>query len=154
MFYDRTGNIENCLGRSIILFEPDSLRVWKMFFEVEDVGDVSTAPFVDRLVLVADHANVLLFFRQQTDQGKLKRVCVLILIDQDVTKLVVVLFAHFGNFTEQSHGLDHQIVEVERVVGMQPFLVRTVDAGLCGALFVNVFSARGKRVNILAAVLG
>ena len=37
---------------------------------------------------------------------------------------------------------------------MQAFFIRGIDAGLRGALLVDVFGARGKRVNIFAAVFG
>ena len=43
----RAGDVENRLCRAIVLFEPDSLRVGEMLFEVEDVGDVGPAPLID-----------------------------------------------------------------------------------------------------------
>jgi hypothetical protein len=52
----------------------------------------------------------------QTDERKLERVGVLILVDEDVAKLVVVLFSDFRDVAQQSHGFDQQVVEVERVV--------------------------------------
>ena len=147
------GNVENCLRRTIVLFEPDRLRVGKVVLKVEDVGDVGAAPFVDRLIFIANYRDVLRFLRQQTNQRKLKRVCILVLINQDVAKLVVVLLAHFRNLAQESHGLDHQVVEVERVVRVQAFLVDLEDAGNRGAALVDVIGTRGKSCNIFAAVL-
>src|SRR6185295_572059 len=65
----RARYIENCLSRTIVLFKSDDLGVGKMFFKVEDVRDVSAAPFVDRLVLVAYDTDVLLLLSEETDEG-------------------------------------------------------------------------------------
>ena len=154
MFYDRAGHVENRLRRAIVLFQPDGLRIGKILFEIQDVGNVGAAPLVDRLIFVAHDADVLLLLGQQTNQGKLQRVCVLVFIDQDVAKLVVVLFAHLGDFPQQSHGFDQQIVEVERVVGVQSFFVHLVNTGYGSAALVDVIGAGSKCVDVFAAVFG
>ena len=68
--------------------------------KIEDVGNVGASPFVDRLIFVAHNADVLLLLREKANQRKLKRVCVLIFVDQDVTKLVVVLLANLIDFAQ------------------------------------------------------
>ena len=45
--YHCAGDVENCLRRAIVLFEPDDSRVWKMLLEIQDIGDVCAAPFVN-----------------------------------------------------------------------------------------------------------
>ena len=42
-----TGEVENVLRRTIILFQPNYLRGRKMFFELQNVGNVRAAPAID-----------------------------------------------------------------------------------------------------------
>ena len=52
------GGGEDVRGRAVILLEPDDLRAGKVLLEAQDVGDLGAAPGVDRLVVVADAAEV------------------------------------------------------------------------------------------------
>ena len=47
VLHHRTRYVEDCLRRAIVLFQPDGLGVWKMLFEVQNVGYISAAPFVN-----------------------------------------------------------------------------------------------------------
>ena len=71
MFYDRTRDIQDRLRRTIILLQANDARIGKVLLKVQNIGNVGATPFVDRLILVTHHANVLLFLRQKTNQGKL-----------------------------------------------------------------------------------
>src|SRR5688500_2105196 len=103
VFYDRARDVENRLRRAIVLFEPNRFRIWKMLFEVENVADVGAAPLVDRLIFITDDRDVLLLFSQMTNQRELQRVGVLVFVDEDVAKLVVVLLSDFCNVAQQAH---------------------------------------------------
>ena len=59
--------------------------------EGDDVGDVRAAPLVDRLLVVADDAQLHLRAGQQLDQPLLRRVDVLVLVDDQVAQLGVDL---------------------------------------------------------------
>ncbi len=76
------GNIQNVLRRTVILFQTNDLRRRKMLFKLQNVGDVGAAPAIDRLIGVAYDADVLLLFREQTNQRELQRISVMILINQ------------------------------------------------------------------------
>ena len=52
------GGAEDARGRAIILLEPNDCRAGKIAFEPQDVADLGTAPAVDRLIVVADAAQV------------------------------------------------------------------------------------------------
>ena len=45
-------------GRAVVLLEPDDRRAGKVLFEAQDVGDLGAPPRIDRLVVVADAAEV------------------------------------------------------------------------------------------------
>ena len=78
--------VEDLFRRTVVRFEPDHFRVGPVLFEVEDVRDLGAAPPVDRLVVVADHAEVTVRKRQSLDDPVLAQVGVLILIDQEVVE--------------------------------------------------------------------
>ena len=94
------------MRRAIVLLEANSFCVGKLFLEVEDVADVRAAPLVDRLVFVADDADILGPLSYETDQSKLELVCVLILVNENVAKLVVVLVPDVVDVAQQPHGLN------------------------------------------------
>ncbi len=53
------GGGEDMAGRAVIALEPDHLGAGKILLEAQDVVDLGAAPAVDRLVVVADAADVL-----------------------------------------------------------------------------------------------
>jgi hypothetical protein len=50
---------EDVPGAAIVSLQPDHLGAGKVVLEAEDVVDLRAAPAVDRLVVVADAADVL-----------------------------------------------------------------------------------------------
>ena len=97
--------------------------------EIEDVPDVGAAPFVDRLVRIADDADVLVLGGQLADDPVLGAVGVLVLVDQDVAPEPAVVGERLGNLFEELHGLQQQVVEVHRARRAQPLLVSAEDEG-------------------------
>src|SRR5258708_22830179 len=77
-----TGNVQDVLRRTIILFQPNDLCRREVLFKLKNVGDVGAAPTIDRLIGVAYDANVLLLFGEQTNQRELQRVSILVLVYQ------------------------------------------------------------------------
>src|SRR5690606_3193149 len=49
---------ENVGSRAVVAFELDDFRAGKVLFEAQDVVDLSAAPAIDRLVVVAHHADI------------------------------------------------------------------------------------------------
>ncbi len=52
------GSAENVFGRAVVTLELDDLGAGKVLFEAQDVVDLRAAPAIDRLVVVADAADV------------------------------------------------------------------------------------------------
>src|SRR4249920_1338911 len=52
------GGGEDMAGRAVVALEPDYRGAGKIVLEAQDVVDLGAAPAVDRLVVVADAANV------------------------------------------------------------------------------------------------
>ena len=90
----------------------------------------------------------------QTDERELERVRVLVFVDKNVAKLVVVLFPHFGDIAQQAHGLDQQIVKVERVVRVQAVFVHLVNRRHRGPALVDILRVRREGGGIFSAIFG
>ena len=158
----RVRRVEDGLRRTVILFEHDGFGVREILFEVLDVTDVRTSERVDGLVGITHHGNparshtarsprlrVGLFVRidagQFTYEHILGMVGVLILVHEDVTEPVPIVFAHLRAGLEQFHGAHDQIVEVDCVGERQTMLVFGVDDGdqfvdVAGAHLVSALS--------------
>ena len=71
------GGGEDVAGGAVIAFEPDHLGAGKIVLEAQDVVDLGAAPAIDRLVVVADAADVLgaRRIRPQLPSGGHGRTC-------------------------------------------------------------------------------
>ena len=120
------GGAENMRGRTIILLEPDYRRAGKFLFEAQDVGDFGPSPGIDRLVVVADAAQVAAGFGEQLQPLILDRVGVLIFVDEDVTETLAIAFEHVGMLAEDRQHVEQQVAEVAGVQSDQTRLIRPV----------------------------
>ena len=127
--YDGVGGVEDELGRAVVLLELDDGGLRPVALEVEDVAQVRAAPRVDRLVVVADDAQVAVACRQRPHPQVLGAVRVLVFVDVQVAPLLLVLGEDVGRLLEQPDGLEQEVVEVERVRLAQPLLVARREPG-------------------------
>ena len=110
--------------RTVVLLEPDDLGLRVVVLEVQDVADVRAAELVDRLVRIADDADVLVTADEATHQVVLHPVGVLELVDQQPLELLLVALGDVRELGQQLEELADQVVEVERAVAQQRVLVR------------------------------
>ena len=116
---DRRRRVEDHLGRSVVLLEPDDLRIGEVGLEVHDVAQVGAAPLVDRLIGVADDGEVAMLAGDLLDQQVLRPVGVLVFVHHHVVELVRVALADRGVLVEQLDGREQQVVEIERARVLQ-----------------------------------
>jgi hypothetical protein len=119
--------------------------------EVHDVAQIRAAPFVDRLVGIADDAKVAVHAGQERDEQVLRAVRVLVLVDHHVLELAAVALPHGRALVEELDGLEQQIVEVERVGFLE---LRDVSPEELADLPILGVPATGERVGPLHPVLG
>ena len=100
-----------------------------MMLEIQNVADVCPTELINRLVIVADHAQIPMRSRQKLDKRKLRRVRILILIHHDIAEPALINVEHLRVQPEQLDSLHQQVVEIHRVVASQPRLVFGVGAG-------------------------
>ena len=77
--------------RTIVALQADDRRAGKVFLKSDDVLDFRAAPAVDRLIVVADAADVLVRLRQQPQPEILDDVGVLVFVDQYIFPSLLIL---------------------------------------------------------------
>ncbi len=108
--------------------------------ELEDVADVGAPEGVDRLVRVADHAEIPVLLGQELQQPVLGMVRVLVLVDQDVAKCLPPALARLGKALQRLHRQHQEVVEIDGVRRVEAALVEAV--GLRHGLVVEGGDAR------------
>ena len=123
------GHLQNRLRAAEVLGKNNGPGTGKVAFEVEDVADVGSPPFIDRLIRVAHHAQVRVILRQPAGDGVLGLVRVLVFVDQDVAKASVEFGPQLRVVFQCQCGPKEQIVEIEGVGGSHLLFVDLVDLG-------------------------
>ena len=88
------GRAQDVRGGAVVLLEPDDPRAGKILFEAQDIGDLRPAPRIDRLVVIADAADILARLGEQPQPEILAGIGVLIFVDQDIFELLLILLEH------------------------------------------------------------
>ncbi len=121
------GGGEDVGGGAVVALQPHHLGAGEVALEAQDVVHLGAAPAVDRLVVVADAAEVLPSLRQQPQPQVLRDVRVLVLVDQDVFEPIVEIGQHVGVLGEDGQVVQQEIAEVAGVQHPQPVLVERVE---------------------------
>ena len=87
---DARRRIEDDLCRTVVAFELDDPGLGKIGLEIENVAEVGSPPFVDRLIRIADDAQVAVDIGEMADQQVLRPVGILIFVDHDEAELAGV----------------------------------------------------------------
>ena len=120
------GRAEDVPGRAVIAFEPDDLGAGKVGLEAQDVVHLGAAPAIDRLIVVADAANIAVALREQPQPQILRDVGVLILVHQHIEEALLVFREHVGVLLEQPQIFQQQVAEIGGVQLLQPPLIERV----------------------------
>ncbi len=112
--------------RTVVLLEPDHRGAGKIGFEAQDVADLGAAPAVDRLVVVADTAQIAPGLGQEPQPQILRDVGVLVLVDQDIAEAPVVVGEDLGVLGEQGQVVQQEVAEIDGVDGRQALLIALV----------------------------
>ena len=123
-----SGGGEDMPRRAIIALQPHDLRAGKILLEAQDVIDLRAAPAVDRLVVVADAADVALrtigaCLREQPQPQILDRVRVLVLVDEHIAEAPLIFGEHVRIVAQQAQTFEQQVAEIRRVQRLQPLLI-------------------------------
>ena len=127
--HHRRGRVQNGHCRAIVLLQLDHFRIRVVAFEIEDIAHVGTAETVHTLVVIAHHAQVPVFRRQEMQQVILRHVRVLILVHHDIAPAVLIALENVRVTAEELHGEHEQVVKIHRGIVAQGALVQGIDAG-------------------------
>ena len=133
---EAAGCLHNAAAGPEILLEIDALHIGVATLEVEDVVDVTTAPLVDGLIVVTDHAQTGAEVVQRTDDALLHRIEVLVLVHDDVAQSLGQAGADRLNLA-QRHGGDFKdtgIVEIGMVMAQLAVGFQTLQNRAAGQL--------------------
>ena len=149
---DAGGGGEDLRGRAVILFKPDDQRAREIALEFEDVADLGATPAVDRLVVVADAAEIFVLLRQEAQPQILRDIGVLVFVDQKITEAALIAGEDLGLRREQGQIVQEQVAEIDRVHGREALLIVAVERD--GAAVSNIRGfARRHLIRHEAAVL-
>ena len=135
---DLVGHLEDVLGGPVILLQFHEVHLIVILLELQDVLDGGPAEGVDGLRIVAHHAHVLVHGAQQFDHFILRRVGILVLIDQDVAEFVLVGVEGFGHLHQQLVELEQQVIEIHGPVLETTGHIGLVDLRDRGAVGAHV----------------
>src|SRR5690606_29856105 len=110
-------------GGAIIAFQSNDGGAWEILFKAQDVIDLGAAPAIDRLVVVADAAEVRRALGQQAQPQILGNVGVLILINENVAETAVVLRQNVRVLHEKPEAFEKKIAEVGSIQLLQTRLI-------------------------------
>ncbi len=109
------------------MLQADEAHILVIALKLQNIADRGAAETVDRLIVVADHADALMFARNLAHDFELRLVGILILVDHHIAELGGVFGAHRGVGLEQFGGVEQDIVKVQSLVEQQRLLVEPVD---------------------------
>ena len=118
------------LGRgAVVLLELDHPGTRPAAGEVEDVGDLGAPPGVDRLVVIADHADARVVAGEGREDPFLDAAGVLILVDEEVVEPAGLGAANLLVGCEEFVDEQKQVVEVDCPGRLEGFLIAAVAGG-------------------------
>ena len=120
---DCIGTVEDLLGRAIVLLELDHARAREALLEAQDVLEVRATECIDALVVITDDAEIPVLLRERMHETELDIVRILVLVDHDVAEALLIVLKHLRLRVKQLHGLQQEIIEVERLVLVQLLLI-------------------------------
>ncbi len=129
VLYEAVRGAADGVRRAVVLLEEHDLRPGEVLLEAEDVAYVRAPPAVDRLVRVTRRVEVPVLLREELGELVLGVVRVLVLIDEDVAEAVLEGLARVVMIADELDRLRQEVVEVERVPGLEEVLVDLESLG-------------------------
>ena len=84
------GGVQKGLRGAVVLGQDDLAGFRVVFHKIENVADRGPAEFIDALIIVPDHDDVLMVLSQKANQLELCVVCILEFVHQDETEPFLV----------------------------------------------------------------
>ena len=98
-----------------------------MLLKVQNIVNICPSELINRLVIITDHAEVLIFVRQQTNQLELCRIGILILVHHDIAQTFLIRIQDFAIKLKKLHCFHDQIIKIQRIVLPEHLLIFTIN---------------------------
>ena len=119
--------IKDNLRAAVVLLQLHHLRFRIILFEVQNIADVRTTPAINALVSIAHHADIMMLGRENLRQQILRMVGVLILVDHNIIKFILILVAYLFVLLEQTQRQQQQVIEIDSVISLQLLLISSIN---------------------------
>ena len=136
------GQIDDLRRRAVVTLQPDHDRAREAAREAEQVRRRRAGEAVDRLVGIADDAEVVAVTEPGIEQALLQRRDVLVLVDHEVPIARAHLFGDVGELLDRAGHDQQQVGEVELAGAPLGLLVLGVDLGHRGRVARGVAPGR------------
>ena len=113
--------------RAVILLELDDRRPGEITVEAQDVRHLGTTPRIDRLIVVADAADILPLLREQPQPEILGTVGILIFVDHHIAEAVLIVGEHVAVGLQDHQHVEQQIAEIAGIHRAQAILILLVE---------------------------
>ena len=134
--------LQDVRGGAVVALQPHHLGAGEIALEAQDVVHLGAPPAVDRLVVIADAADVAPALGQQAQPQVLGDIGVLVLVHQQVAEALLEGLQHVRMGGEDGQIVQQQVAKVAGVQRPQPVLVLLVQHH---ALAVGEGLALGRR---------
>ncbi len=121
------GCLEDGGSRAVVALQPDDVSAGKILVELLDVFDAGTAPAVNRLIIVANHHQVIVAAGQHAQPGVLHSVSVLELIDQDMAEAALIVVQQAGIVQPQLVGAQQDFSKVHHAAALTGLFIGGID---------------------------
>ena len=119
--------VKDILRRTVILLKTDDFCIRKYPLESQNIADISSAEFVDRLVIVTYYAEIFISGCKKAYKLKLCSIRVLILINHDISEPLLISLQYIIAVLKQLNSFYDQIIKIERIISSKCCLIFTIN---------------------------
>ena len=98
---------------AIVVLKPNNLGSRKLLLEPENVLHFSSAPTVNRLIIITHYAQIAMWADKRRDDLELHLVRVLILVDLHMIESILAALQYLWKLIEQLRGQQQQVIEID-----------------------------------------
>ena len=128
MRYDLVCRVKYRLCGAIVLLKSNDLCQGIGLVKLKDISNVRSAELIYALVVVTNHHYVFIFCAEKSCKFKLCKVCVLILVNANVSELLLIILPDLCIATKEEYRLHDDVVIVNGVASAKLFLISSINS--------------------------
>ena len=126
---ERIRGTQDAPAGAVVLLQLDDFQARVIGLQQAQILDIRATPGVDRLIVIAHGGEGPAVAGEQAQQGVLRAIGVLILVDQQIAQPLLPARAHRFVVAEQAHRQADEVVKIDRLIRAQGALVFAVHLG-------------------------